>query len=60
MPADDVDSLLALFTEVLGGQNAWVADGVRRAIGREPRDFVEYAGTTAATGIWDLDPAVAS
>lgn len=41
-----------LFTTVLDGRNAYVADGVQRALGREPRDFRDYARRTAATGIW--------
>jgi uncharacterized protein YbjT (DUF2867 family) len=41
-----------LFTEVLDGRNAHVADGVQRALGREPRDFADYARDTAATGVW--------
>lgn len=27
-------------------------DGVRKALGREPRDFREYARAAAATGVW--------
>jgi uncharacterized protein YbjT (DUF2867 family) len=42
-----------LFTEVLDRRNAKLADGVQRALGREPRDFGDYARRTAATGIWD-------
>ena len=50
---DDVRSLLAfLFTEVLDGRNAHVTDGVRRVLGREPRDFADYARRTAAAGVW--------
>ena len=41
-----------LFTEVLDGRNAHLADGVQRALGREPRDFRDYARATAATGVW--------
>jgi uncharacterized protein YbjT (DUF2867 family) len=41
-----------LFTEVLDGRNAHLADGVRRALGREPRDFGDYAREAAATGVW--------
>ncbi|GGR40366.1 hypothetical protein [Streptomyces roseolus] len=29
-----------------------LADGVQRALGREPRDFAEYVRTTAETGTW--------
>ncbi|ANM30934.1 NmrA family transcriptional regulator [Acidobacteria bacterium Mor1] len=41
-----------LFETVLDGRNAHVTDGVRRALGREPRDFADYAARAAATGIW--------
>ena len=39
-------------TEVLDGRNAYLTDGVQRALGREPRDFVDYARDAAATGVW--------
>jgi hypothetical protein len=42
-----------LFTTVLDGRNAHPADGVERALDREPRDFADYARDTAATGICD-------
>ena len=47
-----------LFGEVLG-HNAYVTDGVQRALGREPRDFSEYARDAAASGIWDPVPVTA-
>jgi uncharacterized protein YbjT (DUF2867 family) len=51
---DDVVSLLAyLFTEVLDGRNAQLSDGVQRALGREPRDFAQFARDAAAAGVWD-------
>ena len=28
-------------------------DGVQRALGREPRDFADYARYAAATEVWD-------
>jgi hypothetical protein len=34
-----------------------IADGVRRALGREPRDFAGYTRETAASGVWEV-PAV--
>jgi uncharacterized protein YbjT (DUF2867 family) len=40
-----------LFTEVLGSK-AQLADGVRRALGREPKDFADFAREVAATGVW--------
>ncbi len=41
-----------LFGEVLDGRNAGLGDGVQRALGREPRDFRDYAQRTAASGVW--------
>jgi uncharacterized protein YbjT (DUF2867 family) len=52
VPGEVVELLAALFGEVLDGRNALLADGVRRALGREPRDFRDYAREAAATGIW--------
>jgi len=53
LPGDVVSLMTYLFTEVLDGRNARLADGVQRALGRGPRDFGDYARRTAATGIWD-------
>lgn len=52
VPAELVELLTALFTEVLDGRNAHLADGVQQALGRPPRDFADYARETAATGVW--------
>ena len=43
-----------LFDSVLDGRNAYVCDGVQRALGREPTDFAEYAHRIAASGVWKL------
>jgi uncharacterized protein YbjT (DUF2867 family) len=48
-----VDLLAYVFGEVLDGRNAHLADGVQRALGREPRDFSAYARDAAASGVWD-------
>ena len=53
VPDDLVKMLTELFTEVLDGHNAYLTDGVQRALGRPPRDFSDYARDAAATGIWD-------
>jgi hypothetical protein len=50
VPQEVIDLLTYLFSEVLDGRNAHVADGIQRALGREPRDFREYARDAAATG----------
>ncbi|MDP9843809.1 NAD(P)H-binding protein [Streptosporangium lutulentum] len=52
VPAEYATPLLDLFARVLDGRNAYLTDGVRRALGREPRDFTDYARDAAATGVW--------
>ena len=52
-PQDVLWMLDYLFATVLDGRNAYLADGVQRALGREPRDFADYAKDVAATGLWD-------
>jgi uncharacterized protein YbjT (DUF2867 family) len=52
VPAEFVAELTALFTTVLDGRGSYLSDGVRTALGREPRDFADYARLTAATGVW--------
>src|ERR687895_1052365 len=52
VPSDVVDLLAYLFSEVLDGRNAHLADGVQRALGRQPRDFRDYVREAAATGVW--------
>jgi uncharacterized protein YbjT (DUF2867 family) len=46
-----------LFTTVLDGRNAYLADGVQRALGRNPRDFSDYVRDTARTGVWHVPQA---
>jgi len=53
LPAEIARLLDYLFTTVLDGLNAFVADGVQRALGRAPRDFADYARDSAAAGAWD-------
>ena len=43
-----------LFDTVLDGRNAYVCDGVQRALGREPTDFAEFADRIAASGAWKV------
>ncbi|MFD7907608.1 NmrA family NAD(P)-binding protein [Kitasatospora sp. NPDC059747] len=43
-----------LFSMILDGRNAHTADGVRRALGREPRDFADFAREAAAAGVWEV------
>lgn len=50
-----------LFETVLDGRNAYLGDGVQRALGREPTDFSDYARRVGAQGLWNhLDNEVAA
>jgi uncharacterized protein YbjT (DUF2867 family) len=52
VPPEFLSFLTYLFGEVLDGRNAYLTDGVQRALGREPKDFSEYARDAAVTGVW--------
>lgn len=58
IPGDVARPLAALIAEVLDGRNAYLTNGVQRALGRPPRDFAAYARETAACGIWSLERRV--
>jgi uncharacterized protein YbjT (DUF2867 family) len=60
IPPEFVELVTYLFSEVLDGRNAEVADGIQRALGQEPRDFAHYARGTATTGVWARDTQVSS
>ncbi|EIV92104.1 NAD(P)H-binding protein [Frankia sp. QA3] len=52
LPEEYVALLNMLSGWISEGRFAQLADGVQRALGREPRDFTDYVRTTAATGVW--------
>ena len=57
---DDIAWLLNyLFETVLDGRNAYLCDGVQRALGREPADFADFASRIAARGAWNASEAEA-
>jgi uncharacterized protein YbjT (DUF2867 family) len=60
VPADVVAFLTYLFTTVLDGRNAPLANGVERALGRPRRDFTDYARDAAASGVWQNQRALAT
>lgn len=51
-PKDVIWLLDYLFSTVLDGRNAYLTDGVQRALGRPPKDFSEYARRIASAGVW--------
>src|SRR5690625_4825350 len=55
VPENIISLMNELFTKVLDGRNSHITNGVQRALGRDPRDFSDYAMDTAGTGIWDVE-----
>ncbi|MFI6855659.1 NAD(P)H-binding protein [Streptomyces sp. NPDC050416] len=53
VPEEWVRLTVGLYDHVRSGGLASLGDGVRQALGRAPRDFSEYAGTTARQGLWN-------
>ncbi len=53
-PKDVIWMLDYLFSTVLDGRNAYLTDGIQRALGRAPKDFADYAREVAATGVWEV------
>lgn len=52
---DAIEIFSFLFGEILDGRNAHLTDGVRRALGREPRDFRDFVKDAAVAGAWAND-----
>lgn len=52
IPEDIAWLLNYLFDSVLDGRNAYLGDGVQRALGREPADFSAFAQRISARGSW--------
>lgn len=46
------ESVIALSERIRSGEDAYLSDGVQRALGREPRDFLEYVDAAASEGAW--------
>lgn len=53
LPDDYVWLLNYLFETVLDGRNAYLCDGVQRALGRAPKDFADFARQIAESDTWD-------
>ena len=49
-----------LFETVLDGRNEYLCDGVKRALGREPADFTDFARRITARGNWNTSIEVAA
>jgi len=53
VPAEHVDFLVDLFRTILDGHNAHLSGGVEQVLGRNPRDFTDFARDAAAAGAWN-------
>ncbi|MGI5379069.1 NAD(P)H-binding protein [Streptomyces sp. CA-251387] len=52
IPPEEVELLIGIFETLMDGRNAHVTDDVREVLGREPRDFADFAREAAAAGKW--------
>ena len=48
------DVFTAIARETLDGRNSHTTDGVKRALGRPPRDFADFARDAARSGTWSV------
>jgi uncharacterized protein YbjT (DUF2867 family) len=53
VPAETARQVTNLYVSIRKGQATETLDGVRRALGRQPRAFEDYVTTTAASGVWN-------
>ncbi|WP_020118912.1 NmrA family NAD(P)-binding protein [Streptomyces canus] len=54
VPEGEAGALVEAFEQLLDGRNAYLSDGVREVLGREPRDFTDFAREAAAAGTWKV------
>jgi uncharacterized protein YbjT (DUF2867 family) len=52
VPTAEAEPLAYLFTDILDGRNASLADGVEQLLGRPPTSLASYARRTADSGVW--------
>ncbi|MEO3890484.1 NAD(P)H-binding protein [Nonomuraea sp. B5E05] len=48
----EAEALRDLFAVIRNHRSEYLSDGVREVLGREPRDFTDWARGTARTGVW--------
>ncbi|MEU1493375.1 NmrA family transcriptional regulator [Streptomyces sp. NPDC005776] len=53
VPEAEAGFLAGLFTFLLDGHNTPVTDGVKQALGRDPKPFAAFAAEAARDGAWD-------
>jgi uncharacterized protein YbjT (DUF2867 family) len=49
---EDSEAVRDLFAVIRNHRSEYVSEGVQQVLGREPRDFADWARETAKTGVW--------
>lgn len=52
VPQEDAEAVAGFLDGISRGADDFLSDGVRQALGREPRSFRDYVKATAAEGVW--------
>jgi uncharacterized protein YbjT (DUF2867 family) len=52
VPLEDAESVRDLFAVIRNHRSEYVSEGVQQVLGRAPRDFSDWARTTAQAGAW--------
>ena len=52
LPREDAEAVRDLFAVIRNHRSEYVSDGVQEVLGRAPRDFTDWARSTAQTGVW--------
>ena len=52
VPADYIQLIVYLFTEVLDGRNESLTTGVEEALNRKPADIADFISRTLPSGVW--------
>lgn len=50
---EEAKPIAQLISDVLDGRNAYLCDGIQRALGREPRSFASFARAAAQSKVWN-------
>lgn len=60
VPTAEAEALRDLLAVIRNHRSEYVSDGVAQVLGRQPRDFTEWARTTAASGAWTTTEATST
>jgi uncharacterized protein YbjT (DUF2867 family) len=55
LPREDAEAVRDLFAVIRNHRSEYVSDGVMEVLGRAPRDFTDWARSTAQAGAWSTN-----